>query len=255
MRIETLAINITDICDMECPFCLRGDRGGRKMNLSLIPKIFEGIDEIGSVVITGGEPAYYPKAVERIVEYLTSHKDTIDVNGFFIATNGKRYEPKLIDAVKTMMCLHMKKYLPEKEMVSHEDTRLWSSMLKEEYYMFGVAVSMDKYHEPIPLKNWLKYRTSGVYSDAKEVDYSKAGVIARGRGEGILGAMERPYRKLEMAKDGENLIVDEIYVTTNGNIYGDCDMSYYMETYIEPYGNVDEEPLADMINRIWRNKG
>ena len=109
--IDVLAIHITDICNMDCKFCLRGERGERKLNLSLIPKIFDGIDQISELVITGEEPSCYVEAVTAIVDYLVKEKDQIDVSGLFIATNGKEYRQELIDAVKTVLFYKWKKNL------------------------------------------------------------------------------------------------------------------------------------------------
>lgn len=181
MKVESLIINITDICDMACPFCLRGDGWERNIDLSLIPKIFEGIDEIEVITISGGEPGCNIAAVNAIVDYLVQNKNTINVRGFSIVTNGKEYHPELVDAVKTMMLLYLEKDFGRINTISGDCVKRYHADIEEELYMFGLAVSMDEFHEPIPLENWLKYRLSGVYSSIKESDFSKGGVIARGR--------------------------------------------------------------------------
>lgn len=249
VKVEQLIINITDICDMACPFCLRGDGTGRKIDLSLIPKIFEGIDEIEGMTITGGEPGCYVKAITAIVDYLVKHKDTINVKGFFIATNGKEYHQELVDAVKTMLLLYVEKEFASRNMIAGKDAAFYNSVLQEEFYMFGLAVSMDEFHDPILLENWIKYRTSGIYSSAKEADYSNGGIISRGRAVGLPNTMDRQYRELYVDESYGDIVVSEVYVTVEGNIYGDCDMSYEMEEYCEPYGNLNEETLADIIKK------
>lgn len=248
VRIEQLIINITDICDMACPHCLRGDGWERKINLSLIPKIFEGIDEIEVITISGGEPSCNIEAVNAIVDYLVKHKDTIDVKGFFIATNGKEYHQELVDAVKTMMFLYLEKDFGRIKTISGDCVKRYNAGMEDTLYMFGLSVSLDTFHEPIPLNNWFKYRLSGVYSSVKETDFSAGGVIARGRGEDIPGSMYRDYTKLYVEKDNDNIIASEIYVTVGGKIYGDCDISYEMEEYIESYGDLNEKSLIDIIN-------
>lgn len=247
-RLESLIINITDICDMACPFCLRGDGWERKIDLSLIPKIFEGIDEIEAITISGGEPGCNIEAVNAIVDYLVKHKDTIDVKGFSIITNGKEYHQELVDAVKTMMFLYLEKDYGMIKTISGDCVKRYNASIEETLYMFGLSVSLDEFHESIPLENWFKYRLSGVYSSVKETDFSKGGVIARGRGGDIPGSIYRDYRKLYVEMDNDNITASEIYVTVEGKVYGDCDISYEMEECIEPYGDLNETSLVDIIN-------
>lgn len=250
IKVESLVINITDICNMSCEFCLRGDGRGRKMDLSLIPKIFEGIGEVGCLVISGGEPSCYKEAVTAIVDYLVENEGDIDINGLFIATNGKEYCQELVDAVKTMMFVYLEKQFGMYETVGGREAAYYDSVLKEVFYMFGLAVSLDEFHDPILLENWFKYRISGVYSSTKQIDYSKSGIIARGRGIGLPNAGLRKYYRMCVNKDRDDITASEVYVTVNGKVFGDCDMSYNMEENEVPAGNLNEETLAEVINRI-----
>lgn len=242
--VRELVINITDICNMECEFCMRGDSGGRKLDLSLLPKIFDGIDVIDCLTITGGDPSCNVEAVTAIVDYLVRKQDGIRVDGMFIATNAKEYRQELVDAVKAMLFLYLEKAYGADITAAGKQ-----SIAKEITYKFNIAVSMDQYHEPISFTNYIKYRTSGVYSDSKEYVVSKGRVIARGRGSGIYGSREIPYREFKVEVIDGNIETDEVYVTVEGKVFADCDMSYEMEEYNEPAGDLYEESLAEIMQR------
>lgn len=249
-RVEQMVINATDICNMECAFCLRGDGQGRKLDLNLIPRIFEGIDVINNLTISGGEPSCYIEAVTAVVDYLSEHKEDVHVNGFYIITNGKEYRQELVDAVKTMMFFYIERIYGEKETISGKDNICYDGIIEELSYSFGVSVSLDEFHEPINFINYMKYRTSGIYSTAKEYDYSKGGIIARGRGYSIPHSRDRYYEEFEVEQSDDDAIdVDMVYVTVEGQVFRDCDMSYEMEEHNEHAGDLQEETLAQIIQR------
>lgn len=255
-KVRYLTINVTNICDMECEFCLRGNAKERKrLSLDLIPKIFEGISEIGCITITGGEPGCHVGAVTAIADYIVGHSDELTVYGMFIATNAKVYHEELVDAVKRMQFLLIEKCYSDDKVSGHEGARRFASILEEMSYDFGIAVSMDNYHGPIPSMNYMKYRLSGVYSEAKEFDYSKGGIISRGRGDGIPGSSYRPYREFYVEPEDGNIVAEEVYITVDGKVFADCDMSYEMELAYEPTGDLNEEALADVIQRYADEQG
>lgn len=246
--VESLAINITNICNMDCEFCLRdGSRQG-KLDLALIPKIFEGISKVDTLTITGGEPSMYPEAVKAITDYLVCHKDDIQINGMFIATNGKVYCQELVDAVKTMMYLYMERNFGDGSM-DYSSCRFIKSMYENVRYYFSIAVSMDIYHEPIDQMNYMKYLTSGVYSEVKEQDFSNGGVLSRGRGTFISGSIYRAYQEFEAVYENEEITAESVYITSDGEVFADCDMSQDMEEDCEPAGLLETETLAEIIER------
>lgn len=259
MNIYSLVINITELCNMNCKFCLRGDGGTKKMNLDSIPNIFDGVDSISSIVISGGEPSCYVEAVTAIVDYLET--TDIDVSEFFIFTNGKEYKEELVDAVKRMKMRHVMQgarglkiqnpYIDGAEnFLRTTDGKGFYVDDYEAQYGFCIGVSLDKYHEEIPLENYLKYLYSGVYTNSKEWHGGDEFVIARGRGRDIPNASKRKYREFCITENyGEIEEVDEVYITCDGKVFSDCDMSYKMEKHHEPAGNVNEESLASIIKR------
>lgn len=248
IEIDRLSINITDICDMDCAHCLRGDGHGRKLDVSLVPKIFENISSVQSLTITGGEPGYNIEAVSAIVDYLKEHRDDVYVTGCFIVTNGKQYHQELVNAVKQLLWLDLERNFNTEKTITYENAKGCHSFLEDYKYQFGIAVSLDMFHEPIPMKNYIKYYTSGIYMDIKELDYSKTGVISRGRGMGLANSYYQKSYGMYIEQESDRLYVDEIYVSVDGRIFTDCDISYEMEEYeSESYGDLHKSSLADII--------
>ena len=57
-----------------------------------------------------------------------------------------------------------------------------STFVEDECCLFSIAVSMDRFHESIPMENYLKYLTCGFYSDSKVSNMTDSQIIPRGRG-------------------------------------------------------------------------
>ena len=89
------------------------------------------------------------EAVTAITEYPVSRSDTIRVNGMSIATNAGIVRQELVDSVKTMLYLHIERDSGTGTMVSAGDIQFYGPMPEELNDRFCVAVSMDRYHEPI----------------------------------------------------------------------------------------------------------
>lgn len=241
ISIEDFAIEVTRKCNMSCPHCLRGEAEDMDADMDLIPKLFDGVSSIGTLIFTGGEPSLNTPFITKVVDYVLDND--IEVNGCFITTNGKVYSQKLVDSVRRLFFRYM-----EKQTKGRVNPGLTKYILSEG--MFGIAVSLDTFHEDIPLDNYLKYATCGFYSDSKEVDFKthKAWVVRRGRGDSVEGSQCRDLRSFHSEEvDEETIVVDMVYITADGDVFSDCDMSYDM-MYTGAYGNVFDETLAEILN-------
>jgi len=255
LNIGTLVLGITTECNDKCKHCLRGEKGNQYMNPIILPKIFNKIDNIDTLILSGGEPSCYIKFVADISEYIV--KNDIPVNGLYIVTNGREYRQELVDAVKDVMYHYFEreyenmmvsiKYDSEKCVSCHH----LDYMLEEDMYRFGISVSIDNFHSPISALNYLKYKTSGVYSVGHETDFSEGGVVARGRGENIKGSEKRDVSELyaEVYEDDYDNIVnfEQVYISVDGKVFADCDLSYKMQEEMEPYGDVNGKNLSEIL--------
>ena len=70
MYIESLVIEVTRFCNMNCPHCLRGERQRKRFNTNMIENIFADIDYIGTITFTGGEPLTQVNIIIETLDYI-----------------------------------------------------------------------------------------------------------------------------------------------------------------------------------------
>ena len=230
IAIDDLILEVTRRCNMRCPHCLRGEAESLDADIDLIPQIFEGVSEIGMLTF-----------------YILEHD--ITVNGCFIATNAKVYAPELVDCVRRLYEANLGGH--RTEVLAEHWLRL--SRDEDEVPYFSIAVSGDPYHEPVPVENLMRYRHCGFFSDIKVNDGKY--ILDRGRGSMLANAFDRPILSLsiEADDDGENLLVSQVYVSSNGVVAADCDLPFDDLDMLEPgddgyVGNIgDDFSLAGLL--------
>ena len=86
-----LYVNVTDICNAVCPFCVNPSRanGRNSFSVSVFKQILEKVSPfVYGVSITGGEPMLYPKLVDEVALIVT---DIIGTNiELDLVTNGTK---------------------------------------------------------------------------------------------------------------------------------------------------------------------
>lgn len=247
IAIDDLILEVTRRCNMRCPHCLRGEAESLDADIDLIPQIFEGVSEIGMLTFSGGEPSLNTAYITAVVDYILEHD--ITVNGCFIATNAKVYAPELVDCVRRLYEANLGGH--RTEVLAEHWLRL--SRDEDEVPYFSIAVSGDPYHEPVPVENLMRYRHCGFFSDIKVNDGKY--ILDRGRGSMLANAFDRPILSLsiEADDDGENLLVSQVYVSSNGVVAADCDLSFDDLDMLEPgddgyVGNIgDDLSLAGLL--------
>lgn len=247
IAIDDLVLEVTRRCNMCCPHCLRGEAENLDADIDLIPRIFEGVSEIGMLTFSGGEPSLNTAYITAVVDYILEHD--ITVNGCFIATNAKVYASELVDCVRRLYEANLGGH--GTEVLAEHWLRL--SRDEDEAPYFSIAVSGDPYHEPVPVENLMRYRHCGFFSDIK-VDDGKY-ILDRGRGSMLANAFDRPILSLsiEADDDGENLLVSQVYVSSNGVVAADGDLSFDDLDMLEPgddgyVGNIgDDFSLAGLL--------
>ncbi len=91
--IGILSILITENCNLKCRHCLRGENTNVDITNETIENTFSKIDEIGLLLITGGEPFYSKKTVAKIKKIIDEiKKNNIIVHQIQIVTNGTKYD-------------------------------------------------------------------------------------------------------------------------------------------------------------------
>lgn len=87
MQVYTMIYEITRRCNARCEHCLRGPAQKIDMSNEVIDKSLEGIDYIGIITFTGGEPSLSVDRIRYILEAVKLRK--ISVDSFYLVTNGK----------------------------------------------------------------------------------------------------------------------------------------------------------------------
>ena len=98
MHVETLHLEVTRNCTLECEHCLRGDRQTINMNPIVLDKIFEEVKKIDFLLLTGGEPLLADEVIERLKETIETKR--IRINKLYIISNGTVLTEKVLNAIK-----------------------------------------------------------------------------------------------------------------------------------------------------------
>lgn len=254
MRVGQLVLEVTRVCNMSCKHCLRGCSQNVYMTKEMVDKVFEDIETVDSLTFTGGEPFLNLDIIEYTLDVVKGKG--IYVNEFFIVTNGKHYDPKQIEVCNAWMEYIASNNFNLNGNVPRKQMRLTSS--EDLFGYSGICVSLDEYHEEIPMENYLKYRMLSYYSPQKE-HYDDNFVLLNEGNAAIngIGKNNKPISEINIyanAIDGENDIILEdievdgyLYISANGNIVGDCDLSY---DHIDQLtiGNINDDTLLHIIS-------
>lgn len=97
--IETLSIEVTRACNLDCSHCLRGPAEKSVFDCTKLAELFSkrDIKYVRSLVLTGGEPLLRPDIIEMIVETFEAY--SVRMGSFFIATNGTAFSKKAFKAI------------------------------------------------------------------------------------------------------------------------------------------------------------
>ncbi len=241
IRVSNLILEVTRECNMNCAHCLRGDTAAfgpntLHMTEAVLTHLYDFLSDIDELTFTGGEPTLNLPIIEQAV-VLTKQKGFTPIRGF-IATNGKAHVDELLSLCDCLDLFYMRNetQITTKTCTPKEAARLINLLQteREEGQYLTVALSLDDYHEPIPEENILKLCSKRYFSDAK-INLEKFYLINRGRAKTNHLNTERtnrqylqPYVTTYKDTNDETDIyeIDTLYVTTGGELFTDCDLSY-----------------------------
>lgn len=89
LRIQNLALIITEQCNLNCAHCLRGGCSDKVMSDEVIKKTLDQFDFIGNLTICGGEPTLALDRIVKIFDYIVENK--IFVGNVTFTINGTNY--------------------------------------------------------------------------------------------------------------------------------------------------------------------
>ena len=204
------------------------------MDFSVIDKLFESGVSFSDVTFTGGDPSLYPEAIRYFVEAIKFRG--MDFSHFYVKTNGKQVSLDMVVALLELYAL-----CDEKEQCI-------------------LAVSRDQFHDE-GFDDPALYQGLRFYHRAEE-----EGVMERQiRGEQIINegnAQETGWggRNPEPSElvfddgwDDEEFGVEQVQIAANGNVCGQCDISFDREDE-ETAGNLLKEDLKDILARAYEQQ-
>lgn len=221
-----LALQVTDVCNMNCDICLRGPSRKRKISKEIIDATLNKYSYITQLTFTGGEPTLNMEAIKYTIKRI---KETnLRIGGFYIVTNAKFYCPELILAL-----LELYAYCDEK-------------------YVCGLAVSVDEYHDPYDETAYEIYSQLPFFVTEKEHHNGWTDDIIN-RGNALIngyGTYDKEVLEFdpEYAEcyDGEIRYDGIMYVNSRGYVFFDCDLSYEMQDKLKNL-NVLKDNIADWM--------
>jgi hypothetical protein len=99
MKAYNIVIELTRRCNMDCGHCLRGEPQPIKMKENYLRHFLQNFSYISTITMTGGEPSL-PSGMDAMDHTLKALRGwRIDVESFYIATNGKRISQRFADLV------------------------------------------------------------------------------------------------------------------------------------------------------------
>jgi len=202
MDVDTLVIEVTRKCNMECEHCLRGGAENLDMDMGYVKSLFQKIDYISTLTLTGGEPSLAWKVIDNVVVAAQTHE--VEIGGFYIATNAKHIPDEFL-----LTLVKLYSYCTDNEMSAVE----WSN---------------DEYHEGEYPESIKRLQTFS-FAHPKYNGNGRGGlsIIAEGNAENW-GERNNSRESFEIETwDGRtNIQEGNLYLNCEGNVIAGCDWSY-----------------------------
>lgn len=212
INFYNLVFETTRRCNMHCAHCLRGDPGRSDMKIETVIPLLDRTESIESIVFSGGEPTLNVTILKDLLKEIK--KRNISVNSFYIVTNGKKVTMDFLDTM-------LKWYAY---------CAYWDSDTNAE--LSGLALSKDKFHEPIPYYHECLLKGLSFFRDDKFIDFNRTKIIDIGRAKTLDSTNKRYHDQHEEVGcyiiDNGIFIETDIAVTTDGLLLPTCDYEYDM---------------------------
>jgi len=196
VNIDSLVIEVTRRCNLECAHCLRGDSESIDLNLNYVKTLFKHLKYISTITFTGGEPSLVPDKISGIIDI--AKRMNVIIGSFYIATNAVHASDKFLISV-----IKLYSYCDDNE-------------------ISALNYSNDEYHEMNPKAvDRLKVFS---FTSAKYIESPRyENILAEGRAENWTDRIVKP--DIYDLEDGD-IRDGTVYLNCEGNIIAGCDFSY-----------------------------
>ena len=218
-NIDDLIIEITRKCNMACEHCLRGDAENVNLDIAHVEKLFNQVDSIGTLTITGGEPSLHPEIIDQIIEIAKLKEVSID--RFYMVTNAKK--------------------VTDEFMVSLIKLYSYCNDMTEEG-IGGLAISNDDYHDELISENVRKLQIFK-FTHFKNRDGERYDDNMVNEGRAILNYGGREVEPMAYEIWDNTISNNDVYLNCKGDILTDCNLSYESQEEKKEFllGNVQKK--------------
>lgn len=264
VSVENLIIEITRKCNMSCRMCLRGDNEDVNIKTEYIDTLLKRISSIGTIQFTGGEPSENVDAMNYAL-YRCKQLE-IPVYAFYVVTNGKEVTDRFLGVMDDWHAYCLTCVFTEQgwrqTCIGGEDAIDMMEWTDFERSLCGLALSLDAFHEPIPVENMVKLMARSYFNNDKMVRGKNWRMIDMGRAEGMQWhtLVERPEKAIchDFSDEIEEGNIEELYMNAKGSIVPHCDLSYEKQEEFKMADVTDEnwlETLAENSHKIHSMEG
>lgn len=225
LNIDHLIIEVTRKCNMRCPHCLRGAAQRITIPNQYVHKMFQLIDNISTLTITGGEPTLAMDTLEHIRNCIAY--DNCDVNSFYMITNGKAINVEKVArwAADMLACCS------DNEMSQigfsfdqfHKETFTTQQLSKQKRNFYNLKeILAEDYgiYETVCGNDFISEHSGDSWNYNNLIAEGRAKYIGR-KGNNINFFEEDTYEET-IAFSG-----NELYLSSSGYIVAGCDWSYH----------------------------
>lgn len=260
--INSLSIDITRRCNMQCTFCCKGDAQNQTITKQIVDKLFDELQDcaIGVLRLFGGEPMLEPDMVTYIIEQARKRLMFGDIS---INTNGTIYDDNIKDALTdTALYLRLHKQTIDNVFAGTDSGIAYGNVILE--------ISTEN-HDPSNIDhiNSIEdsWRTNGLSNYLVLRDSDRERYIADNGRQSVIAlkgnTLKNHKKLLPQVVDTHTLSVDSstcdfifdtktktkskfkqhmygsLSVSTNGNIYNGCGTSW---------DDIDNDPMFNIMD-------
>lgn len=241
MKVDSLYLEITRNCTIECEHCLRGDKEQKNMTPETLENILKNIREIKTLLLSGGEPLLAITILESLPKLIEKYHIKIETIG--IISNGTVCSNRHIEALEKIKesCSNFKFFLSSDLFHRLE----WKRLGLEE----KVSKNFEKYHQIFQMEKFLENdRFHNITLNLK----GRAEHLTPERIQKITENQYINYDFAEVPVEGnieieQESIYGKVCIDVNGNIV-DYSASYEEEDIQSEKGfNTNQIPLKNAV--------
>ena len=241
--VDSLAMIVTDRCNLDCAHCLRGCKRNLDMSDEVIDATLGQIRSIGNLAINGGEPALVIDKIEKIINYVVEKH--IKLREFTITLNGTIYSEKLLELLDYI-----------NDYIGDEGINSLLAISLDDYHLDAVQrlgifeqfrENLHRYSESKHFYGW-RDTDKKLFREGFAVELDEKNTVPIRPMKPIITYMNvDKHRKFDL-KHGV-FCVGPIIAISPGGIITECDASIEHQETIFNYGNVLEESIKESTLR------